>query len=160
MPKTYEPIQSITLTGTASSIGFNSIPQTYTDLVLVGDLNTTASLDYWYRINNDTGTNFSITRVVSNGTNATSARLSDRTLLYFDVTGTTGQHNFVYHFMNYSNTTTFKTQLHRYNNAATETIMRVGLWRSTSAINTILIQTDASTFTSGSKFTLYGIKAA
>jgi hypothetical protein len=64
------------------------------------------------------------------------------------------------HLLNYSNTTTFKTLLVRFDNSSTETSLRVGLYRSTSAISTILVETDSSTFTSGSTFTLYGIKAA
>jgi hypothetical protein len=63
--------------------------------------------------------------------------------------------------MNYSNTTTYKTVLLRSNNASAITVATVGLWRSTSAINTIKIYADgAAVFSVGSTFTLYGIKAA
>ena len=161
MAATYTPIASITLGATASSVTFSSIPQTYTDLVLVGSVNTTAGLDYWYRLNSDSGSNYSNTQVRGNGTSAISFRVANATFNYFNGGGSpTSQHSFTMNLMNYSNTTTNKTQLIRYVNAAQETIFRVGLWRSTAAISSILIQTDSSTFTSGSTFNLYGILGA
>jgi hypothetical protein len=160
MPKTYEPISSTTLGTATASVTFSSIPQTYTDLIIVGNLNTTASLDYWYRLNSDTGSNYNNNRILGNGTTPTAFRATNQTINYLNANSTTGQHSFITHFMNYSNTTTYKTQLTRYGNASLETVLRVNLWRNTAAISTILIQTDSSTFTSGSTFTLYGIKAA
>ena len=160
MAKTYEPISSFTLASAASSVTFSSIPQTYTDLVLVCSLNTTAGLDYWYRLNSDTGTNYSNSRLSGNGSTATSFRGASGTFVYLNSATATGQHNFIMNLMSYSNTTTNKTQLIRLNNAGTDTILRAGLWRSTAAISSILIQTDSSTFVAGSTFTLYGIKAA
>ena len=63
--------------------------------------------------------------------------------------------------MNYANTTTNKTVLLRNNNTAFGTEAQVGLWRSTSAINTIKLYLDrAEYYVVGSTFTLYGIKAA
>ena len=161
MAATYTPIASITLGATAASVTFSSIPQTYTDLVLVGSVSATAGLDYWYRLNSDSASNYSNTRLTGDGSSAASARTSGADKTYFNVLGTgTGQHNFIMHLMNYSNTTTNKTQLIRYDNAGTATALRVGLWRSTAAISTVLIQTDSSTFTAGSTFNLYGILGA
>jgi len=160
MAATYTPIASITLGATASSVTFSSIPQTYTDLVLVGSVNTTAGLDYWYRLNSDTASNYSNTRLSGDGSAASSFRVASATLIYLNRTPSTGQHNFTMHLMNYSNTTTNKTQLIRFDNASGDAILRVGLWRSTAAISTILIQTDSSTFTAGSTFNLYGILGA
>jgi hypothetical protein len=60
--------------------------------------------------------------------------------------------------MNYSNSTTYKTILGRSNAATSGTSAAVGLWRSTSAINSIEIGTVS--FTAGSTFSLYGIAAA
>jgi hypothetical protein len=66
----------------------------------------------------------------------------------------------IHNFMNYSNTTTYKTILSRSNNSAIGTDAVVGLWRSTAAINTIKILPANNAFEVGSSFTLYGIKAA
>lgn len=158
---TYTPIATTTLSSTATSVTFSSISGSYTDLILVGSLNTSAALDYWYRLNGDTGTNHSNTRIIGNGSTASSSRGANSDRTYINAVGsTTGQHQFIIHLLNYSNTTTYKTQLVRFDNAGQELNARVGLWRSTSAITTILIQTDSSTFTSGSTFTLYGITCA
>lgn len=158
---TYTQIATTTLGSAQSSVTFSSISGSYTDLILVGSLNTSAALDYWYRLNGDTGTNHSNTRLIGNGSTASSSRGTNSDRTYINAVGsTTGQHQFIIHLLNYSNTTTYKTQLVRFDNAGQESNARVGLWRSTSAITTILIQTDSSTFTSGSTFTLYGIKAA
>jgi hypothetical protein len=64
--------------------------------------------------------------------------------------------------MNYANTTTYKTVLARSNVTDFRVAAIVGLWRSTSAINTIQLRSDNSSynFTTGSTFTLYGISAA
>lgn len=157
---TYEPIATTTLSSAQSSVTFSSIPGTYTDLVLVGALDMTAALDFWFRVNSDTGTNYSMTRLTGNGTTAASFRVSNESKIYINFSTTSGEQNFIMHFMNYSNTTTYKTILKRFNNAASDLVARVGLWRSTSAITTILVQTDSSTFKAGSTFTLYGIAAA
>jgi hypothetical protein len=62
--------------------------------------------------------------------------------------------------MNYANTTTFKTHISRSNNSSNFVMATVGLWRSTAAITSITLLTNtADTFSVGSTFTLYGIKA-
>jgi hypothetical protein len=60
-------------------------------------------------------------------------------------------------FLNYSNTTTYKTILSRSNRAEQATEAFVGLWRNSAAITSISIA--SATFTTNSIFTLYGIKA-
>ena len=161
MAVTYEPIATTTLGSAQSSVTFSSISGSYTDLILVGSVNTTTGLDYYFQVNSDTGSNYSTTRLAGNGTTASSARASGTNKNYLNSTSTTtGWHQFSVHFMNYSNSTTYKTFLTRYDNAGLESAAKVHLWRSTSAINSINITTDSSTFTSGSIFTLYGIKAA
>jgi hypothetical protein len=65
------------------------------------------------------------------------------------------------HIQNYSNTTTHKTVISRGGSPATNSSPMVGLWRNTSAINSIKISLQSGTaLKSGSTFTLYGIKAA
>ena len=63
--------------------------------------------------------------------------------------------------MNYANTTTFKTNVSRSSAATVDVILYAGLYRSTAAITSItLVLSGSQSFTSGSTFTLYGIKAA
>jgi hypothetical protein len=162
MALTYESIATTTLASTNSTITFSSIPSTYTDLVLIGAPIVSASLDYkWYVNGDNTSGLYSQTRLLGNGSSATSARTTAANFLYLDATAPASGsvQNFVMNFMNYANATTYKTVLVRYNDAGTETAARVNLWRNTNAITSITISTDTSTFAIGSQFTLYGIKS-
>jgi hypothetical protein len=161
---TYEAIATISASGTTSAT-FTSIPQTYTDLVMVwGGSTSTTGQDVRFQVGNgsvDTGGNYSFTYLTGNGTTASSARgIRPATYILTQVSnGTASNNTFVWHFMNYANTTTLKTVLCRASSAESTSI--VGLWNSTSAINTInVFPTGSTTFTAGSTFSLYGITAA
>ena len=65
----------------------------------------------------------------------------------------------IINFNDYANTTTFKTFLARFGQAATDTDLTVNLWRNTAAINTILFQGTLGYLGNGSTFKLYGIEA-
>ena len=165
MPTTYEPISTTTLTSNTTPVTFSSIPQTYTDLVLILNLGSTPSAQLTrMRFNGDAATNYSDTKVRGNGTTAYSTRISsdsEITLNEFAYASTTlGKCNIIVNFMNYTNTTTYKTILFRSNNADLGTELGAGLWRSTAAISTIEVFNPGNNFLSGSTFTLYGIKAA
>lgn len=164
MAKTYDPIATQTLGSAAASVTFSSIPATYTDLVLVCNAATTSGDQEWnLRLNGDTANNYSSTYLSGNGTTAVSARESSRNQFFMQYYGYLGvnQGMNLIQLMNYSNTTTNKTLLSRAGNASGSGLSAgVHLWRSTSAITTILVYPTASTFISGSTFTLYGIKSA
>jgi hypothetical protein len=164
---TYEPIATTTLGSAAASYTFSSIPGTYTDLRLIMSSGiTTAAQDFYFQVGNgsvDTGANYSLTILTGNGSAAASSRSSSRNQGLFSwltVSQTLGNTMATADFMNYSNTTTYKTILSRLATAATSTEAEVNLWRSTSAINTIKIYTSGGNLLSGSTFTLYGIAAA
>jgi hypothetical protein len=160
---TYEKIEARTLGSTSGSVTFTSIPATYTDVVLIANYATTAAnVDVRFRVNGDTGSNYSYTYLVGNGSTATSGRLANNDNIpgYFAVGTSTNGNVSIYNLMNYSNTTTYKTVLERVSSAEKEAVAVVGLWRNTAAINACTIYTSSSTFTVGSTFTLYGIKAA
>lgn len=166
LPVTYEPIATTTLTSATASVTFSSIPGTYTDLVMVlGNVGFT-SADFIARmqLNSDTGNNYSFTELYGNGTSALSTRDANRSnipIAYNIGLANDNNANIIVQFMNYSNTTTNKTVLVRENRAAAGTGAIVGLWRSTAAISTIKVECGgASNWTSGSIFTLYGIKSA
>jgi hypothetical protein len=163
MTATYEKIATTTLGSAASSVNFNSISGSYTDIVIIASIkNTSLYLDTWIRFNSDTGSNYSNTVLAGNGSAAYSSRASNATKINLTFSGypDTGSHNVtIINVMNYANTTTNKTILSRSDTAAWGVDATVGLWRSTSAISTIDLLPSSSTFASGSTFTLYGIKA-
>lgn len=157
---TYTPIATTTLGSAATSYTFSSIPSTYTDLIVVVNASTSADNSIGMQFNSDTGTNYSRTRVYGDGTTASSTRSSNDTELRFSAGNSNSQPCiWIHHIMNYANTTTYKTALTRSTQDMPEA--NVGLWRSTSAINSIKILTiSGANFIVGSTFTLYGIAAA
>ena len=141
---TYVAIETKTLSSAVSSVTFSSIPQTYTDLVLVVTNTTGSTNSIALQLGNntlDTGSNYSNTVLQGDGSSASSQRDTSQTSLIFGSTGT-GINTTICQIMNYSNTTTNKTLLSRANWGG-YTLLRalVGLWRSTSAINTIKVLT-------------------
>lgn len=168
MAITYEPIATTTLGSAAATVTFSTISGAYTDLVLVTNLKTTTtSQEVTVKINNDTGSNYSLTNLRGDGSTAASLRRSSQTVgnISKEISPNTAfEFVSVSTFMNYSNATTYKTWLSRNNRASASnapgTEALVGLWRSTSAITELVIGLTGGNFDTGSTFTLYGIKAA
>lgn len=160
MPSTYEKIATHTLASATNSYTFSSIPSTYTDLILIVDGEVSVAAACYLQFNSDTATNYSFTYLYGSGTTASSGRSSSVAQIFAgDLTTTRG--TTITQIQNYSNATTYKTSLSRDSAAGIAAAATVGLWRSTSAINAIKVFADASrTFSTGSTFTLYGIKAA
>lgn len=167
MPSTYEPIATTTLSSAASSVTFSSIPSTYTDLICIVDaqlVSGATSTNLIGYLNNDTGTNYSWTRLFGDGTSAASDGASTYGSLILAAAGflsAANQTNYIIQINNYSNTTTNKTVLNRSNLASNGTDAIINLWRNTSAITTLKLQTQISNnMIAGSTFTLYGVKNA
>jgi len=171
---TYVPIATQTLASTASSITFSSIPQTYTDLVLVCFAqNNRSGIAYdgivgIYSGDTNSG-HYSSTLLNGNGSTAGSSRIISASGFYGylgDITttsGSTGFGNSVSHIMNYANTTTYKTSISRGNSITNVANAMVSLWQNTGAITSITLQSITGTtpvFSVGSSFTLYGIASA
>jgi hypothetical protein len=168
MPATYEPIATTTLGSAAATVTFSSIPGTYTDLVLVANFGSaSANNDCRITVNSTGGasTAYSYTYLAGSGTAASSGRLANNAYVssYFVIGCSTDPQTITLNFMNYSNTTTNKTFLSRVSSAGKELSAVVGLYSSTSAITAIQLESAGNSspaqFTSGSMFTLYGIKS-
>lgn len=177
MAITYEPIATTTLGSDTATVTFSSISGSYTDLILVANFGVTGSgATFSFQVGNgsvDTGSNYSCTRMYAGGVNGVTS-ISDRSSSAsniqitpsFGFNNTNVANNAIFYFQDYSNTTTYKTVLLRANNPAGPngaypgTGAIVGLWRSTSAINTMTFTGGSTSFKTGSMFTLYGIKEA
>ncbi len=168
---TYTPLARTTLTASSTTVVFSSIPQTYTDLVLVmqpaadvGDENV------GIRFNGDTGSNYSYTRLGANNTAGSTSSNRSNSFTRINTTEASGTSpnlgNLVItsNIMNYANTTTYKNAINHgsqvggtYNGVE----IFAGTWRNTAAITSITImQGGTRTFIAGSTFNLYGILAA
>jgi len=156
MASTYTPIATTTLGSTSASVTLSSIPSTYTDLVVT--ITTTTTGDLTWRINGDTGTNYSQTAIYGYSAFG-SARQSNATSHWLNYGTNGGNFLALIQLNNYSNTTTYKSSLLRDGANGSTTDVMVGLWRSTSAINSLTF-ISGSNFAVGSTFTIYGIKAA
>ena len=163
MTATYEKIATSTLGSAQADVTFSTISGSYTDLVLVYAVKSvSANPDMNCRLNGDTGSNYSSTLLSGTGSAASSTRTSNETfarLNWYGSPSTNNNSNAIHHFLNYSNTTTYKTIMGRANNADNGTNAGVNLWRNTSAITSIKIYASSGNLDTGSTFTLYGIKA-
>jgi hypothetical protein len=161
---TYTPIATTTLSSTVSDYTFTSIPNTYTDLVLVSTPLTTGNAAMLVRFNSDTDTTYiySQTFMEGDGTSASSSRSTGQASYGIGYSSAnTTPYTSIAQFMNYSNTTTFKTSLSRSSAAGVTVLAYANLWRSTAAISAIKIFLSGSnSFTAGTTFTLYGIASA
>jgi hypothetical protein len=166
MATTYEKIATTTLSSGAVTVTFSSIPATYTDLRIVAVPTAASAINLAYRFNGDTATNYSATFLYGLGSSAGSGRISSYNALYATFAG-----NVV------STPTMWAIDIFSYGGSTNKTALfsmdadlngsgavgrNVGLWRSTAAITSVSVYTYSGVdqFTTGSTFTLYGIKAA
>lgn len=164
---TYVVLDTKTVTSSVASVSFTSIPQTYTDLVLICNFFcTNDSVNSYVSVNGSTA-GYSKTNLAGSGSSATSGRqtstsqwtMSDGPL---GSGSTTAPMYMQMQFQNYANTTTYKTMLARQNIIGATyngTVASVNLWANTAAINRIDVypQSGAGNVAAGSTFTLYGI---
>lgn len=161
MAATYTPIASTTLGTATSSVTFSSIPQTYTDLVLVVDYSMTSSTNLQGEWNGDTGANYAWTYLEGVGSSASTGKGTNSAIANLGYSTANQRSNAIIHFQNYSNTTTNKTVLNRQNDAGATSYVSLttNLWRNTAAITSMRIYVPAGNFASSSTFNLYGILA-
>jgi hypothetical protein len=112
-------------------------------------------------MNADTGSSYSSTSIKTNGSSIVTDRdASHSNGITTNPNGFINQSLIISYFMNYSNTTTYKTVLSRANTVDNQSGMTVDCWRNTNAVTSLVAWSTASyIFLAGSVFTLYGIKA-
>jgi len=166
---TYTPLATQTLSSTAGTVTFSSIPGTYTDLVFVFNARTVLAqqgVQFFCRMNGDGANNYSWTQISGNGSSTSSDRLSNDAYCRLGIvagssaTSGTFSPNII-NFQNYANTAYYKTVLTRASLANNDVAASVSLWRSTSAITSVVFYVGGlANWEVGSTFTLYGIAAA
>jgi hypothetical protein len=167
---TYTALATVTLGSSASSVTFSSIPATYRDLILVmSATNTTNDITWSMRFNGDTGSNYNI--VLARGGDiaggvASNSAASDNAMFIAGWTfgqGTTNPTPITISIMDFSATDKHKTILNRFqtqrDNGNGETGMLAGRWANTSAITSLNVFPNSSTFATGSTISLYGVIA-
>jgi len=174
MASTYTLISSQVLASSASSVTFSAIPATYTDLVLrcsIRDTNTGALIgSTTVTFNADTSAIYSVTKLIGNGSTASSSRQSGVASWSENYNGsnagvTTNTFSSIEIYIpNYTSTTSksFSQFAATENNAAssgTEIDAWAHLYRNATAISSIEIAAYAN-FQTASSFYLYGISNA
>jgi hypothetical protein len=172
MANTYTLIASNTLSTSAASVTFSSIPATYTDLVLKFsarcDAAGSTSADLKLELNADSSSLYSDTSLTGDGTNAGSARASNQAFIGFSngiagnsTTANTFSSNEIYipAYLVSQNKPLSNFNAVEHNATAARLRATAGLYRSTSVITSAKLTPEAgSSFVSGSSFFLYGIK--
>jgi hypothetical protein len=159
MPSTYSTIATTTLGSSVTSYTFSSIPSTYTDLFLTVVSNgNTPNINF--RFNGDAGTTYCDMNLWGVGSSAIAGKDNNSNVLYG--TYSSGNYTQRLNIMNYSNTTTYKNIILRFDDAPSLSIVGLigGTWRSTSAINSVTVLSGGVGLPVGLTATLYGIKAA
>jgi hypothetical protein len=164
MPNTFIKIATVTVgSGGASSIDFNSIPQTYTDLNILCSLRGSQNANNGFTnigFNSSTS-NFS-TRFLQGDGSSLGTGNGVRGIGYLNnafYTSNTFDSTSVY-IPNYTGSTnkSFSNDSVVENNATFAwTFMAAGLWSNTAAITSIQITPNTGTFVQYSTATLYGI---
>ena len=158
---TYSPIATQTLSGTATSVQFNNIPQGYTDLIAVFNVGASAAANVQVQLNNDTTAAYSTVTMYGTGSGALgTGGYAGNTVMYPGVAAalpSTITANAILHFNNYSNSTTYKTMLSRYNNTGAEVDLTISTWRNTNPITSITFSSYSAGYLAGSTFSLYGL---
>jgi len=161
---TNTPISTINLSSAASSITFSSIPQTYTDLILIASVKSvTAPAGIKYRLNGDSGSNYSHNTLTATGSAISSQKesLTSGLLAYYGYTDTVNYGLYQHNFMNYAKTDYYKASIGRADNTSGAGVaLMTNTWRNSSAITSISVFLDSGNMASGSTFNLYGIVAA
>lgn len=158
---TYEPITTVTATSGTSILVMDSIPQTYTDLILAVNGNIDADDEFRLRFNSDSGSNYRVLFLYGGGTTVSSDHYTSTTYAQMGglyTTGTRTGSQFI-NIMSYSNTSVNKNVISvalsgNYNQ------FRNNTWRSTSAITRIDAYAATGSFTNPTTFSLYGILKA
>jgi hypothetical protein len=158
-------IETKTLTAAAASIEFTSIPQTFTDLVLLFSAGRNGSISYVQLAVNGSTTNGSSNTLLGQGNSVTGS--SSTTLIQAGAGASTIINVFSNAFMyvsNYASTTTTKTisfdAVTEQNGTVAFQGLASGLWNNTSAITSLRIELEGGSplaLRADSTFSLYGI---
>jgi hypothetical protein len=160
---TYIPLATQTLTSTASTVTFSSIPATYRDLVLVMNLFTTADTVIAVRLNGDSGNNYSWVWMsgLNNNTAASGSNGGTSADLQWTLQNPLGANPklITYNLMDYTATDKHKTSITRISDTGSASATAyASRWANTAAVNSITItRTAGGNYNTGSTFGLYGI---
>jgi hypothetical protein len=152
---TYVALQTTTLSASASSVTFSSIPSGYRDLILVMN-GTGQNAILLLRFNGDSGSNYSAVRMYGTGSTTGSTSGTDTGIQYGYVPTAGAQNR--YQIFDYSATDKHKSVLAHRSEWSGGIVAIAGRWANTDAITSIEVY-SANNLDSGHTLSLYGIEA-
>jgi hypothetical protein len=162
-PQTYEQIATVFGTGGSTSVTFSSIPTgVYKHLQIRGAyryIGSGGAQAFNITFNGDTGSNYSHHRLLGNGSSVSSTGGSNQSSIFAGfISDNFG--GIVLDVLDAFDTNKFKTTRALMGALAgvNEIHLTSGNWRNTSAVTSITLDSPASGISSGSRFTLYGIR--
>lgn len=161
---TYDLIQSSTVASPVTTINFNTILQSYKDLVLVVNAraNTLAGGKLLLKLNNDSSSIYSEMSMFADSSNFGAYSKIDPQFVFSDKSYYTNTDSTiaVINFFDYSATDRSKGFIARLGSGGTQVFTASGKWASNTAITSISVSSNTGTsFAPGSTFDLYGIAA-
>lgn len=170
MANTYQLITSTVLGGTSTLVTFSSIPNSYTDLVILGSVrsaqNTPINVMRAY-FNGDTSALYSMTDLEGAGTAQYGQRTSNATDIFAggfvaaNTATTSAFSSFDFYIPSYLVARSKQLSIFGVGENISSTWamdITAGLYRSNTAINSVSITNNGQSFVAGSSFYLYGIK--
>jgi hypothetical protein len=162
MTAKYEVIGSQTLTSSAASVTFSSIPGGYKDLVLSVEYKSDAGATNIRPIfNSDSGSNYSYVLMSGDGNSTVSGSGTVAYVRSYQNCSATSTeaHTLTYQIQDYSATDKHKTTLIRGNSVGSYsgTEAFANRWASTAAITSITCNNPFTNFAIGSTFRLLGV---
>jgi len=171
IPTEFESIATVSLSSNQSTITFDNIPSTWQHLQLRGTMRSnvasTGSDSGLLRLNNNSGSNYSVHRLYGTGSSVSADAFASRTDMLIPVQARSGNTAssfgvFVINLLDYNNTNKNKTVSMLCGadfNGSGDIWLVSGLWQNTAAVTRIdIIGSNSGSFVSGSHFALYGIK--
>ena len=165
----FESIATASGTGSSGTITLNSIPGTYQHLqlrVIAFDTDNTNRIGE-IQFNSDTGTNYARHWLYGDGSSASASGVATTNRINAWVawgTSTTNPTVAIVDILDYASTSKYKTVRcfsgTDRNSTSGEVDLTSGLWQSTSAITSITFKLNSGSFSTSSRFALYGIKGA
>jgi len=169
-PSSYESIATVTVSGSSTTtVTFSSIAGTYKSLQ-VRAIWRSAGGSLGYSLNGDTSSIYTIHNLAGDGSTVSAqgsggvSPNSGLNALFQYLTGDNATYSTVgiIDLIDYASTTKYKTVRafggNDINAAGGEVDLSSSLWRSTAAVTSLSLVTNAANFTAGSTFALYGIK--
>lgn len=164
----YTALANITLSTTASSVNFGSIPSTYRDLYLVMSGTVSGVGGLRFRVNSDSGASYAYVEMRGNKSGGTDAARSTYGTSQISVIATESSLNTGSRFETHLELLEYKAtdkdkpflSLTSYTDDAANTVIEQtgAKWGGASAITSLSVFMSSSTFAAGTTMCLYGVK--